>query len=259
MKWIGATIAAVMLWSTIVGAQGGSEMTVESMPPSVVKTVPQAGDTNVDPSLREVSATFSKDMMTEEMWSWAMDSEKTFPKIDPKKIHYLPDKRTCVMPVTLEPNKTYVIWINSQKYTSFRDKQNHPAIPYLLTFQTGDRRASSGSAEEKAAAVAKSWLSLIDSGKYVKSWQEAAQYLKGAVAKEQWPGMIKPVRVPLGKVVSRKVKSKDYMTQVPGLPDGKYVVIQFETSFENKKSAIETVTPMLDKDGKWRVSGYYIK
>lgn len=27
----------------------------------------------------------------------------------------------------------------------------------------------------------------------------------------------------------------------------------------NKKSAIETVTPMMDKDGKWRVSGYYIK
>jgi hypothetical protein len=44
-----------------------------------------------------------------------------------------------------------------------------------------------------------------------------------------------------------------------GPPDGEYVVIQFETSFENKKSAIETVTPMLDQDGKWRVSGYFIK
>jgi len=42
-------------------------------------------------------------------------------------------------------------------------------------------------------------------------------------------------------------------------PDGDYVIIQFDTSFENKKSAIETVTPMLDKDGVWRVSGYYIK
>jgi ribosomal protein S17E len=40
---------------------------------------------------------------------------------------------------------------------------------------------------------------------------------------------------------------------------GEYVVIQFETSFENKKTAVETVTPMMDKDGIWRVSGYYIK
>jgi len=42
-------------------------------------------------------------------------------------------------------------------------------------------------------------------------------------------------------------------------PDGEYVVIQFKTSFENKKAAIETITPMLDKDGKWKVSGYFIK
>lgn len=66
-------------------------------------------------------------------------------------------------------------------------------------------------------------------------------------------------RDPLGKLVSRKLKSADYKTSLPGAPDGQYVVIQYETSFEHKQSALETVTPMLDKDGKWRVSGYYIK
>lgn len=48
-------------------------------------------------------------------------------------------------------------------------------------------------------------------------------------------------------------------TSLPGAPDGEYVVIQFETSFEKKKSSLETVTPMKEKDGAWRVSGYYIK
>ena len=64
---------------------------------------------------------------------------------------------------------------------------------------------------------------------------------------------------PLGKLISRKFKSATYATSLPGAPDGHYVVIQFNTSFENKKSGIETVTPMMDKDGMWRVSGYYIK
>jgi hypothetical protein len=36
-------------------------------------------------------------------------------------------------------------------------------------------------------------------------------------------------------------------------------VIQYESSFEHKASAIETVTPMLGDDGQWRVSGYYIR
>jgi hypothetical protein len=35
--------------------------------------------------------------------------------------------------------------------------------------------------------------------------------------------------------------------------------MEYDTSFANKKSATETVTPMLDNDGQWRVSGYFIK
>jgi hypothetical protein len=66
-------------------------------------------------------------------------------------------------------------------------------------------------------------------------------------------------RKPLGKLKSREVRSKDYRSSPPGTPDDQYVVIQFKTVFENKKSAVETITPMLDKDGKWRVSGCYIR
>lgn len=50
-----------------------------------------------------------------------------------------------------------------------------------------------------------------------------------------------------------------YMTSLPGAPDGEYVVIQYKSSFENKKAAVETVTPMRDKYGAWRISGYFIK
>jgi hypothetical protein len=52
--------------------------------------------------------------------------------------------------------------------------------------------------------------------------------------------------------------SSTYTETAPGAPDGEYVIILFDTSFENKKSAVETVTPMMD-GGTWRVSGYYIK
>ena len=118
-------------------AQNEAEVSVRTMPPSVVKTVPRAGDVNVDPSLKEVRVTFSKDMMTKQMWSWAMNSRETFPEINADRIHYLKDRRTCVLPVKLKPGKTYIIWINSQKFNAFRDTRNNPASPYLLVFQTG--------------------------------------------------------------------------------------------------------------------------
>jgi hypothetical protein len=113
--------------------------------------------------------------------------------------------------------------------------------------------------EGEAVKAAEAWLALVDSGDYSKSWDAAAAYFRGAVTKEKWEEMLKGVRPPLGKVLSRKVKSKEYATSLPGAPDGEYVVIQFETSFENKNDAVETVTPMKDEDGKWRVSGYFIR
>jgi len=80
-----------------------------------------------------------------------------------------------------------------------------------------------------------------------------------AITEKQWQQALNAVRSPLGKVTTRKLKSKQYATSLPGAPDGEYVVIQFETSFEKKKSSIETITPVKEKDGSWWVSGYYIK
>jgi hypothetical protein len=112
---------------------------------------------------------------------------------------------------------------------------------------------------EAAEKGSESWLAVVDKADYAGSYDQAASLFKQHVTKEEWAHMVKPVREPLGRVVSRKVQSAQYTTSLPGAPDGQYVVIQYDTSFENKKSAVETVVPMLDKDGQWRVSGYTIK
>ncbi len=118
---------------------------------------------------------------------------------------------------------------------------------------------SNPDAEQAAIAAAEVWLELVDRENYGESWDEAANYFQGAVSKEQWLSSMRAVRYPLGQKRSRSLKSKQYFNSLPGAPDGEYVVIQFNTSFEHKRSAVETVTPMKDRDGKWRVSGYYIK
>ena len=123
----------------------------------------------------------------------------------------------------------------------------------------GCARAADSKSEEAAAAKAEAWLALVDHGKYGESWDEAAALFKGAVPKARWEEQVKAVRAPLGALVSRKLKSRQHAESLPGAPDGKYVVIQYDTAFANKKSAVETITPMQDTDGAWRVSGYYIK
>ena len=118
-----------------MGAGDEKKPSVKSMPPAVVKTEPQAGQTDVDPAtVKEIQVTFSKPM-TDGNWAFAQTSKETFPKTTGKP-RYLDDRKTCVLPVELEPAKTYVIWLNKPPFDSFTDADGHKAVPYLLVFET---------------------------------------------------------------------------------------------------------------------------
>jgi hypothetical protein len=130
----------------------------------------------------------------------------------------------------------------------------------LLALVSADPALRADEAAEKAAkSAAMTWLGLVDQGNYAASWDSAAAYFRNAVSREQWLQSMKGARQPLGALQSRKLLSARFTTALPGAPDGRYVVIQYATTFENKASAVETVTPMQDPDGQWRVSGYFIK
>jgi RNA polymerase sigma-70 factor (ECF subfamily) len=111
------------------------KVTVKSLPPVVVKTVPESGDTQVDAaSVKQIRVTFSKEM-TDQSWSWSSVSNDTQVK-GTNKPYYDKDKRTCVLPVKLEAGKTYAIWVNSERFANFKDSDGHSAVPYLLVFET---------------------------------------------------------------------------------------------------------------------------
>jgi hypothetical protein len=134
-----------------------------------------------------------------------------------------------------------------------------PIFVAALTLSALPVRAEDTDAVTKAQTAAKTWLTLTDAGKYDRSWDSAASLFKSSITKSDWEKTIRSVRSPLGALKSRTVKSATFTRTLPGAPDGEYVVIQFDTKFANKASAVETVTPMHEKDGSWRVAGYYIK
>jgi len=119
--------------------------------------------------------------------------------------------------------------------------------------------AADTEAVNQARKSANSWLALVDAAQYGQSWDEAATLFKSAVTKQEWMKAVQSARAPLGALKSRVFKTATFTRSLPGAPDGEYVVIQFDTRFENKAAAVETVTPMRQKDGAWKVSGYYIR
>jgi RNA polymerase sigma-70 factor (ECF subfamily) len=128
-------VVLMALAGCILGAAvRADDVMLELVPPVVVKTVPAAGADEVDPKVTEIKVTFSKEMQ-DRSWSWSTLSKESFPKVDGKS-KYLADKRTCVLPVKLEPGTTYAIWVNSGKFRNFKDTVGRPAVPYLLAFKT---------------------------------------------------------------------------------------------------------------------------
>ncbi len=112
--------------------------------------------------------------------------------------------------------------------------------------------------KEAAKQAALEWLALVDATQYEASWKQAASLFRTQVSTSDWMKAVAAARSPLGGFVARDLISATYATSLPGAPDGEYVVLQFQTQFENKAQAVETVTPMLD-EGQWRVAGYYIR
>ena len=109
-----------------------------------------------------------------------------------------------------------------------------------------------------AIKTANAWLKLVDNKEYGESYEQAAIIFKTAVTKENWQQSLNGILPSYGKIISRKLISATYKTSLPGAPDGEYFVITYMTSFEKKEDSLETVAPMKDYDGVWRVSGYYI-
>ena len=128
---------AIVALGALAPFMSDAQQSIDSMPPVVVKTFPEAGATNVSPGTIEIKVTFSKEM-SDGSWSWVEPWKGAHgtPLAKPK---YESDQKTCVLKVKLEPNKTYGYWLNSQSFHGFTDQLGHSAVPYLLAFHTKEK------------------------------------------------------------------------------------------------------------------------
>ena len=106
----------------------------DSTAPRVISTFPLNGSQDVDPSINEISVTFNEEMM-DGNWSWVYEDKDSFPRII-GQTYYTENNTVNRLPVKLEPNKEYVIWINSAQFKNFKDKSGNPAYPFKFTFKT---------------------------------------------------------------------------------------------------------------------------
>ncbi len=117
-------------------------------------------------------------------------------------------------------------------------------------------------AERKAIApaVAEKWLALVDNGNYKASWNGLVPLLRRHYERKNWVRSMEVTLPPLGAVKSRNVRVVEHHTQLPGGPPRDYLIFRYDTEFENRKAAEETLTLMyLPLAAKWQIAGYFVK
>ena len=110
------------------------DLVLAGQPPVVVETFPASGVRDVEPGEKEIRVRFSKPM-SGGSWSWCDAWSNSLPAFVGSP-HYEADARTCVLKANLDAGHTYAFWLNSESFRNFTDKSGHPAVPYLLIFQT---------------------------------------------------------------------------------------------------------------------------
>jgi hypothetical protein len=121
--------------------------------------------------------------------------------------------------------------------------------------------AGGGSEKRRTAAAvsaAEAWLAVVDDGQYEKSWTRTGFLFQQQITAEKWNDVLGRSRTPFGRVLKRTLKKAKYSTELPGVPDGKYVVVVFRVRYQKKKKAHETVTVNFE-NGAWKVIGYNIR
>jgi hypothetical protein len=107
--------------------------------------------------------------------------------------------------------------------------------------------------------AALSWLALTDKLQGAESWKAAGEKFRVAMTPDVWSKTLQGVRGSLGPTSQRALVSSSFLKEMPGAPNGDYALVVFRTAFENKTEGHESVTLEREKDGTWRVVGYFLR
>jgi hypothetical protein len=139
----------------------------------------------------------------------------------------------------------------------------HYGVTLLLTLATSLSAYAQGIDTTKVVAEAqvsaRAWLVLVDQTSYGVSWDSAAAVFRSAIARPDWEQAVLQARAPFEPFGARKLLRSTFATSLPGAPQGEYVVLQYETRVSKDRIVVETVTPKKEPDGRWRVSGYFVR
>jgi hypothetical protein len=111
-----------------------------------------------------------------------------------------------------------------------------------------------------AQKAARDWLAQADKIDGAASYDAAGAKFKEVITSDRWAEALQKARAPLGALEQRTIFETTFDKKLPdGGPEGEFALVMYRSAFAKKADSVETVTLEREKDGVWRVIGYFIR
>ena len=105
---------------------------------------------------------------------------------------------------------------------------------------------------------AEAFVTLIDQGRLEAAYAGASPLLHLTRDQQEWITDVTRLRQILGPVQQRTLKAVRAVSTFPQLPDGDYLVVQYESRMERKQQAAEIILLKKQESG-WIVCAYSVR
>jgi hypothetical protein len=127
------------------------------------------------------------------------------------------------------------------------------AAPALAQTAAGPSTAMTPTPDDRA----KQWLTLIDDQNYADAYKQMGAAARSKSTEQDFATKVGGARTPLGAMSSRTLKDVNVAKTLPGMRDGQYTVVRYDSAFAHKAAAVESVT-LESENCAWSVISYFI-
>ena len=104
-----------------------------------------------------------------------------------------------------------------------------------------------------ASKVAKNWLSDINNKKYDNAYYLLSKEVKAITKQDNWIGFVNSEMNEFGDLKSREVTQIFFQSEIEGMEDGFYVVIDYDVNYELTEDHTEKMILKQNDNSKWEI------
>ena len=106
---------------------------------------------------------------------------------------------------------------------------------------------------KEANNIGLEWLTQVNTGEYEKAYNNLADVLTSNTSLEDWINQITILMNECGNLESRKVTDTYFQSEVEGLGNGFYVIIEYDVKYSKTKKHSETLLLKQNDKLHWKI------